>query len=149
MIRWILENLGGSRAPEPEELDIWKAQNVDTIINLLNGDYGRFITEEQKKKGFNVIRIPFSMADPIPAEEFLAVYSYIDELLESGKKVVVHCKYGQARSGTFLAGYLIYKGLSYEDALNRVFSKGFSPHTDYQIKFLRELERDIKRKNEK
>ncbi len=149
MIRWILENLGGSRAPELEELDIWKAQNIDTIINLLNGDYGRFITEEQKKKGFNVIRIPFSMADPIPAEEFLAVYSYIDELLESGKKVVVHCKYGQARSGTFLAGYLIYKGLSYEDALNRVMSKGFSPHTDYQIKFLRELEKDIKRKNEK
>ncbi len=149
MIRWILDNLGGSRAPEPEELDIWKAQNIDTIINLLNGDYGRFLTEEQKKKGFNVIRIPFSMADPIPAEEFLAVYSYIDGLLESGKKVVVHCKYGQARSGTFLAGYLIYKGLSYEDALNRVMLKGFSPHTDYQIKFLRELEKDIKRKNEK
>jgi len=149
MIRWITNNLGGSRAPEPEELDIWKNQNIDTVINLLNGDYGRFITEEQKKKGFNVIRIPFSMADPIPAEEFLAVYSYIDELLESGKKVVVHCKYGQARSGTFLAGYLIYKGLSYDDALNRVTSKGFSPHTDYQIKFLRELERDIKRKNEK
>jgi len=149
MIRWITNNLGGSRAPEPEELDIWKNQNIDTVINLLNGDYGRFITEEQKKKGFNVIRIPFSMADPIPAEEFLAVYSYIDELLESGKKVVVHCKYGQARSGTFLAGYLIYKGLSYDDALNRVMSKGFSPHTDYQIKFLRELERDIKRKNEK
>ncbi len=149
MIRWILDNLGGSRAPEPEELDIWKAQNIDTIINLLNGDYGKFITEEQKKKGFNVIRIPFSMADPIPAEDFLAVYSYIDELLENGKKVVVHCKYGQARSGTFLAGYLIYKGLSYEDALNKVMSKGFSPHTDYQIKFLKELESDVKRKNEK
>ena len=149
MIRWITDSLGGSRAPEPEELDLWKKENVDTVINLLNGDYGRFISEEQKKKGFNVIRIPFSMADPIPAEEFLAVYSYIDELVEKGKKVVVHCKYGQARSGTFLAGYLIYKGLDYDKALNKVMLKGFSPHTDYQIKFLKELEKEIKRRDEK
>ena len=145
MIRWILNNLGGSRAPEPEELDLWKSENVDTVINLLNGDYGRFLAEEEKKKGFNVIRIPFSMADPIPAEDFLAVYDYIDELISQGKKVVVHCKYGQARSGTFLAGYLIYKGLSYGDALNRVMAKGFSPHTDYQIKFLKDLERERKK----
>ena len=143
MIRWILNNLGGSRAPEPSELDIWKRENVNTIINLLTGDYGIKLAEEERKKGFNVIRIPFSMADPIPAEEFLAVYEYIDELINRGKKVVVHCKSGQARSGTFLAGYLIYKGLSYDKALDRVMKKGFSPHTDYQIKFLKELERNI------
>ncbi len=142
MIRWILENLGGSRAPEPEELDLWKKENVDTIINLLNGEYGKNLAEEEKKQGFSVIRIPFSMADPIPAEEFLAVYDYIDELINQGKKVVVHCKYGQARSGTFLAGYLIYKGLDYEEALNKVMEKGFYPHTDYQIKFLKDLSKE-------
>ncbi|RUM59887.1 MAG: protein phosphatase [Persephonella sp.] len=142
MIRWILENLGGSRAPEPEELDLWKKEKVDTIINLLNGEYGKNLAEEEKKYGFSVIRIPFSMADPIPAEEFLAVYDYIDELINQGKKVVVHCKYGQARSGTFLAGYLIYKGLDYEKALNKVMEKGFYPHTDYQIKFLKDLSKE-------
>jgi len=142
MIRWILENLGGSRAPEPEELDLWKKEKVDTIINLLNGEYGKNLAEEEKMQGFSVIRIPFSMADPIPAEEFLAVYDYIDELINQGKKVVVHCKYGQARSGTFLAGYLIYKGLDYEEALNKVMEKGFYPHTDYQIKFLKDLSKE-------
>ncbi|WP_457644151.1 protein-tyrosine phosphatase family protein [Persephonella sp.] len=139
MIRWVIENLGGSRAPEPEELDIWVNEGINTVINLLGGDYGSFIAEKQREKGFEVIRIPFSMADPIPEEEFTAVYRYVDQLRKDGKKVVVHCKYGQARSGTFLAGYLIHSGYSYEKALNTVFSKGFTPHTEYQIKFLKEL----------
>jgi protein-tyrosine phosphatase len=60
---------------------------------------------------------------------------------------VVHCKYGQSRSGTFLAGYLIYKGVPYEKALNRVIEKGFFPSTDYQIKFLKELEKLVKNKS--
>ena len=40
MIRWITKHLGGSRAPEPEELKDWKKENVHTIINLLDGSYG-------------------------------------------------------------------------------------------------------------
>ncbi len=139
MIRWIEDFLGGSRAPEPQELKEWKEHNINTVINLLGGDYGNFIAEKQREEGFEVIRIPFSMADPIPEEEFLAVYEYIDQLKKEGKRVVVHCKYGQARSGTFLAGYLIYSGLPYDEALNTVIKKGFYPHTDYQIQFLKKL----------
>ncbi|RMD47518.1 MAG: protein phosphatase, partial [Aquificota bacterium] len=111
MIRWITENVGGSRAPNPEELLIWKNESVNTVINLLQGDYGDFIAEKQKEEGFEVIRIPFNMYDPIPEEEFIAVYEYIDEIIKNNKKVVAHCKYGKARSGTFLAGYLIYNGM--------------------------------------
>ncbi|WP_457642492.1 protein-tyrosine phosphatase family protein [Persephonella sp.] len=146
MIRWITKYLGGSRVPDPEELDIWVKENVNTVINLIGGDYGDFIAEKQREKGFEVIRIPFSMADPIPEEDFLAVYSYIDELKNSNKKTVVHCKYGQARSGTFLAGYLIYSGYTYEKALNEVLARGFTPHTEYQIKFLKDLYERIKGK---
>ncbi len=139
MIRWIEDFIGGSRAPEPEELKEWKKNNINTVINLLSGDYGNFIANKEKEEGFEVIRIPFSMADPIPEEEFIAVYEYLDQLKKEGKKVVVHCKYGQARSGTFLAGYLIYSGIPYEEALNIVMAKGFYPHTDYQIQFLKRL----------
>jgi len=141
MIRWILNNLGGSRAPETEDLKEWKNKGVDTIINLVNGEYGKKLAKDEKESGFNVIRIPFSMSDPVPAEEFLAMYDYIDELLANNHKVVVHCKYGQSRSGTFLAGYLIHKGLPYNEALNKVIEKGFFPSTDYQIKFLKDLEK--------
>lgn len=138
MIRWITDYLGGSRAPEPEELKIWKEEGVDTIINLLKGDYGDFIAQKQKEMGFEVIRIPFDMYQIIPEEDFLAVYQYIDEI-KANKKVVVHCKYGQARSGTFLAGYLIHSGKNYEEALNTVMAKGFQPSTFHQINFLQNL----------
>lgn len=138
MIRWITDYLGGSRVPEPEELKIWKEQGVDVIVNLLKGDYGSFIADRQKEMGFEVIRIPFDMYQIIPKEEFLAVYQYIDEIKDK-KKIVVHCKYGQARSGTFLAGYLIHSGISYEKALNTVMAKGFEPHTYHQISFLQSI----------
>ncbi|RMA97577.1 protein-tyrosine phosphatase family protein [Hydrogenothermus marinus] len=143
MIRWITENIGGSRAPEPEELCIWQKEGVNTVINLLKGSYGDFIAEKQKESGFEVIRIPFNMYDPIPEEDFLAVYEYIDQLLKQGKKVVAHCKYGKARSGTFLAGYLIYKGKDYNSAIDEVLKKGFLPQTENQLKFLQNLYRKL------
>lgn len=142
MIRWITNYLGGSRAPEPQELQLLKEENINTIINLLQGNYGDFIAQKQKEHGFEVIRIPFNMYDPIPKEDFLAVYDYIKEISQKGKKVLVHCKYGKARSGTFLAGYLISSGKSYNQALDEVIRKGFLPQTEHQIKFLQELEND-------
>ena len=143
MIRWITENIGGSRAPEIEELPLWKNEGVNTIINLLEGSYGDFIAQKQKEQGFEVIRIPFNMYDPIPEEDFLSVYQYIQELEKENKKVITHCKYGKARSGTFLAGYLIYKGMDYSKAIDEVIKKGFLPQTEYQIKFLQNLHRKI------
>lgn len=143
MIRWITNFLGGSKAPEPEELDIWKNENINTVINLLEGTYGNFIAEKEKEFGFEVIRIPFNMYDPIPKEDFLAIYEYIDQLKINDKKIVVHCKYGKARSGTFLAGYLIYSGMDYVSALDEVVRKGFLPQTEYQLKFLQNLNRKI------
>ncbi len=139
MIRWITEHLGGSRAPEPEELKDWKKENVHTIINLLDGSYGSWLSEKQKEEGFEVIRIPSTMVTQFDIEEVIPVYDYIDELAEKGKRSVVHCKYGQARSGTFLAGYLIHKGFPYEEALNRVMEKGFLPQTQPQLEFLKTL----------
>ncbi len=143
MIRWINQYLGGSKAPTPEDLLQWKKEGVNTVVNLLEGDYGNFIAQKQKEEGFNVIRIPFNMYDPIPEGDFLAVYDYIKELEKDGKKVVAHCKYGKARSGTFLAGYLIFNGLSYSQALDEVIKKGFLPQTEHQIKFLQNLDRKL------
>ncbi|MDQ7056002.1 MAG: dual specificity protein phosphatase [Persephonella sp.] len=138
MIRWITDYLGGSRVPEPEELLQWKEEGISTVVNLLKGEYGDFIADRQRDLGFEVIRIPFDMYQIIPEEDFLAVYQYIDEI-KNEKKTVVHCKYGQARSGTFLAGYLIHSGVPYEEALNKVIEKGFQPHTFHQINFLKNL----------
>ena len=138
MIRWITDFLGGSRAPEPDELEQWRKEGINVIINLLKGEYGDFISKLEKEKGFEVIRIPFDMYQVIPSVDFLTLYDYIDQI-KSKKKIVVHCKYGQARSGTFLAGYLIHSGFSYGEALDLVMEKGFKPQTFHQINFLKNL----------
>ncbi len=139
MIRWVYKTLGGSRAPDIDELEEWKKEGVNTIINLLDGQYGRWLAEQQKSAGFEVIRVPISMYSELQVEEIIPVYEYIDRLIECGKKVVVHCKYGQARSGTVLAGYLIYTGVPYEEAIDTVLEKGFTPSTEPQIEFLKKV----------
>ncbi len=143
MIRWITENLGGSRAPEIEKLQKWKDEKVDVVVNLLEGSYGKFLFEEQKKL-FKTIHFPLGMYSEIEFEEIIPVYDYIKEKISQNQKVVVHCKLGIARSGTFLAGYFIYTGKSYDEALDLVISKKFFPETSTQIKFLKELSNRVK-----
>jgi protein-tyrosine phosphatase len=143
MIRWITKNLGGSKAPEIEKLKEWKKENIDLVINLLEGSYGKFLFEQQKKY-FEVIHFPLGMYSQIEIDEIVPIYEYINEKINRNKKVVVHCKLGIARSGTFLAGYLIYTGKSYNEALDMVISKKFFPETSVQIKFLKDLEKWVK-----
>jgi len=40
--------------------------------------------------------------------------------IEAGRAVVVHCQAGQGRTGLVLAAYLVYEGMSAEDAIARV-----------------------------
>ncbi len=143
MIRWITENLGGSRAPELEELKEWKNQNVNLVINLLEGSYGKFLFENQRKY-FETIHFPLGMYSEINFGEIIPIYQYVNEKINENKKIVVHCKLGIARSGTFLAGFLIYAGKSYSEALDLVISKKFFPETSMQIKFLKELEKWVR-----
>ncbi len=143
MIRWISKNLGGSRAPDIKDLQKWKKEGVSLVINLLEGSYGRFLFEEEKKY-FEAVHFPLGMYSEIDFDEIIPVYEYINEKLKKNEKVVVHCKLGVARSGTFLAGFLIYSKKSYGEALDTVFAKKFFPETPQQIKFLKELEKKVK-----
>ena len=143
MIRWIDKNLGGSKAPELDELKLWKEQNVNLVINLLEGSYGKFLFEKQKEF-FETIHYPLGMYTEIEIDEIIPIYDYISQKIKENKKVVIHCKLGISRSGTFLAGYLVYSGIPYEKALDKVISKRFFPETSTQIKFLKNLSNWVK-----
>jgi protein-tyrosine phosphatase len=46
----------------------------------------------------------------------------LDNYLTSGKAIVVHCRQGIGRSGLIAAGLLIYRGVSFPEAIERVSS---------------------------
>lgn len=54
----------------------------------------------------------------------------IDEVLERGKSVLVHCRAGMQRSAAVVAGYLMYKkGMTWDEAQKFIQSK--KPETFY------------------
>jgi atypical dual specificity phosphatase len=59
------------------------------------------------------------MTAPAP-EQFDRALRFIDWQRVRGKRVVVHCKMGQGRTGVILAAYLVRLGITPAQALARV-----------------------------
>lgn len=77
--------------------------------------------------------------DTTPSYELIDLaMKVLEDTLENGIKVYIHCKNGHGRTSTFLASYFIYKGrLSADEALKRVFEKRPSGHlNEIQKEFL-------------
>jgi protein-tyrosine phosphatase len=52
-----------------------------------------------------------------PAEALTAAVEWIDDQIEQGRNVLVHCAKGRGRSATLLAAYLMDKeGMTYDEA---------------------------------
>jgi len=69
----------------------------------------------------------------------------INRLNEAGKAVALYCRAGMGRTGTMLAGQLIWEGVDPLDALQtaRGICRGWE-QSDRQVEFLREFSRCLK-----
>ncbi len=69
---------------------------------------------------------------------------FIAQELSRGGKVYVHCHYGEGRGPSMIAAYLMYTGLTFEDALKQIRSvRGFIGLTQPQVDRLLEFEKEI------
>jgi dual specificity phosphatase 12 len=70
------------------------------------------------------LTVRYIQAADMPKEDLLSMFpdciQYIKDILESGKKILVHCYYGISRSATIVIAFVMEKyKLSYEKALQR------------------------------
>ena len=61
--------------------------------------------------------------EPTP-EQLLLAAQMIDTLVKNNHRVLVHCKMGIHRSATTVVAYLIYSGMSKDDAIWKLKEKG-------------------------
>ena len=109
-LTWITESLAVGHAPMSyAELDDIRSQGIDAIINLC----GEFcdLHEIEEKSGFEVYFIPIPDETAPDMSELEKGLDWLDEAIYLGKKVLVHCRHGIGRTGTFVTGYLIRRGL--------------------------------------
>ena len=73
-----------------------------------------------KEHGIRELHLPVPDFTPPTPEQIDQAIAAIDEVIESGRKVAVHCVAGLGRTGTVLACYLVSKGDDPDQAIDRI-----------------------------
>lgn len=118
-LSWITENLALGHAPMSyEELNSMQNQGISGIVNLC----GEFcdLHEIQEESGFEVYYLPTCDNEAPSMEELEKALDWLDEAIYLGKKVLVHCRHGIGRTGTFVTAYLLRKGFGLKLAKQKV-----------------------------
>ncbi len=124
---------------------------MDTLIDLtMPGDafytYASLLKSEAEDFGVQVERLNFPILDyDIPSvSQMVQILDAIDERLNQGKRVYIHCIGGIGRTGTTVGCYLVRHGLSGSEALlelehlRREAASWWrrSPESDLQVEFV-------------
>ena len=138
--QWITEQLAVGPAPlSYNDLAVIRNAGIVAIVNLCSEIEELSIIE--RNDGFEVFFLPIE-DDSIPeADELDKALEWLDEALYLNKKVLVHCRYGMGRTGTFVTSYLIRRGFGLKLA-EKTLKKIRSVPTSYaQWRLLRKYNR--------
>ena len=141
-LNWITDHLATGYAPMSyEELDAIREQGITAIVNLC----GEFcdLHQVEESTGFEVYFLPVEdeCAPDLAAME--KALDWLDEALYLNKKVLVHCRLGHGRTGTFIAAYLLRRGFDFHLAEKTMKGRHANPATYQQRSFLKKYGKQV------
>jgi len=109
-----------------QRIDALLDAGFNTFIDLTKPNetipYFRVLLDEAKLYEVDVERHNFPIGDfGLPSRESMkAILDTIDNALQNGRKIYLHCWGGIGRTGTTVGCYLVRRGLSGEEALKQL-----------------------------
>ncbi len=110
-LTWLTSQIAVGYAPMSyDELESIKDQGIVAIVNLC----GEFtdLHEIEEQSGFEVCYLPTPDECAPDLEKMKQALEWMDEALYLKKKVLIHCRHGHGRTGTFISAYFLRRGLA-------------------------------------
>lgn len=134
--------LYGMPVPEEKDLKNLAQAGIKSIVCLLEDNSN---IENYNKNGFKNLWLPVADDKAPTFEQVEKLVEFIDEQNKNNNPVAIHCQGGKGRTGTLIASYLIAKGASFDEAMEKIEAN--QPNAikkDFQINFLKELSNKVK-----
>jgi len=134
--------LYGMPAPEEKDLQDLAKSGIKSIVCLLEDNSN---IETYNINGFKNLWLPVADNEAPTFEQVIKLVEFIDEQNKNNNPVAIHCQGGKGRTGTLIASYLITKGATFEEAMDKIEAN--QPNAikkDFQINFLKELSNKVK-----
>lgn len=118
-----------------DDFDDIKAEGIRAIVNLCEEFSDLHELEEQA--GFEVYYLPIPDECAPEMKSMEEALQWFDETMYLKKKVLVHCRHGIGRTGTFVSAYLLRRGMGLKIAEKTLKTTRAAPSNYSQWKLLR------------
>lgn len=116
---FIDEFIAGSSFPyETSNLEYFLESGITNIVTITSES--PLSLEYFDKSEFKLLHLPVS-SPPISNRSIQNYTQFLQSALKNDEKVVVHCQFGQERTGILLVIYLVkFKKISAQDAIDKI-----------------------------
>jgi protein-tyrosine phosphatase len=133
---WLTNQIAVGYAPMSyDQLESIKDQGIIGIVNLCEEFTDLHEIEEQF--GFEVYYLPTPDECAPDIEEMKKALEWMDEALYLKKKVLIHCRHGHGRTGTFVSAYFLRRGLALKNTEKTLKGSRANPTNYSQWKLLK------------
>lgn len=136
---WITPNLAVGGRIHPEDIKALAASGVTHVVDT-RSEY-RDDAEALAKEHIELLYLPTADTQPLTSEQMFQGAQWVQERIEQGGRVLIHCEHGVGRSAQLTCAVLIYDGMHAHDALQLVQQKRWQAAPNHrQVRRLREFE---------